>query len=65
MSAYISVKLTNLPSSAGIVGVILYDARSINNKHENEEKYYSFCKLISFRISGGMGPEKSFPSMLV
>lgn len=26
---------------------------------------YSFCRLTNFPISGGMGPENRFPSMLL
>lgn len=34
-------------------------------KESGEEKNYSFCNLIKFPISGGIGPEKLFPSMLL
>lgn len=30
-----------------------------------KEVHYSFCKLVSFPISGGIGPENKFPSMLL
>lgn len=30
-----------------------------------KEVHYSFCKLVSFPISGGIDPENKFPSMLL
>lgn len=82
MSAYISVKLTNLPSSAGNLPVNAFEERTLKRdgrKHylnnlpmlnksvrkKKKKRYYSFSKLIIFPISGGMGPEKWFPSMLL